>query len=676
MKLFFYLVHPVHPVQVFSLWLCVKNILRVIMENMTPPRYSICTNHGVVLGVILYTLLVGWFSWQNYPIGETRSVENDFFAWYVPNAEKILHGDGFNLKEYRYNPPGYSIALALVGALTRNLFAAGKVISLCASALALLSLYAIWRKMLPGDLACWAVLATAVNPWFIHSSYYVGTDMLFMALSCLTVSTLLSPHPCRAALAGILTGLAYWVRYNGLFLIPAGILAVYFLDGETSVRQRRLRIGVYLSAFAVTVLPWHVFLLLREGSFFFNRNYMNMAYDFLHADMNKDYFSQFVLPHYQSIFDVVFSEPSRFTLNVLRNFQAHLTNQIRFLTPEYLKWFAIPGFYWLVRSLFEHGSQVMPRRLLVFSWFCYFSLMGLIHYEHRYFLYLMPFYSLVYIYGLYKIAQIIAQKKEPIKAAILAGALVFVGTESVAAQYRDVKSFNTETLKIAEFLGYFSGTPARIMSRSANIAYFSKIPYKFMPVLHDEEELYQYARANGAGLVFYTEIESDIRPALKDLLFRPRFFPGLQKIMEWRQPHRRSVVYRVLSGLDSNGFMELNKENFASAETWGGLQIPNANSVRVVLEGLLVIKQAGVYTLAFSGDDFALSLDEKTVLDDKDKTASFMEVPVDLQSGTHTLRLETRLKPGNIIPAGLFWRTPDGKREAIPRSALMFTSTN
>ena len=160
-------------------------------------RFSVGTNHCLFLSVVLYTLFVGWFSWQNYPIGETRSVENDFFAWYVPNAEKITHGHFFELKEYRYNPPGYSIVLALVGALTRDLFVAGKAISLLAAALALFALYSMLEKMLPRDLVCWAVLATAANPWFIHSSYYVGTDMLFMALSCLTMSILLSPRLYR-----------------------------------------------------------------------------------------------------------------------------------------------------------------------------------------------------------------------------------------------------------------------------------------------------------------------------------------------------------------------------------------------------------------------------------------------------------------------------------------------
>ncbi|MBI4383374.1 MAG: glycosyltransferase family 39 protein [Nitrospinae bacterium] len=636
---------------------------------------------ALFLGLIAYVLFLSWFSWKYYPIGRTRSVENDFFSWYVPDARRIVQGDFSAIENYRFNPIGYAAVLAFASIPTQDMYAAGKAISVLSAALALSVLYRLLTRVLPLPLAALTVLATAANPYFLQAGYYVGTDMPFMALSCMAMMTILRPNPSRwnTVQAGLATALAYLMRYNGIFLLPIGALAIFLGDRSSNARSRLQRVSIYGLAFFSAVLPWHLFLKIREGAFFYNENRFNMAYDLLHRGENKDYFGQFSEDRYRSLADVVFSDPARFFANAVRNAFDHVSLLSDRFIPEYLGTLALVGLYGTVRGLSGRGAQIPQRRLLALSNACFFLLMTLIHYEDRYFLYLTPLLSFLYVYGailLFAPLMKYPSAKIP-RAAALCGILLYALFQAGAFQLQTAKSFNVEILKLADFLKYLSTPSSVMMSRSSNIAYFSGARYRFLPVLKGPGELRAAAKSKNADFIFHAEIESSARPELEGLIHRPQFIPGIQKIMEWRVPARRSAVYRVLPDGSPAGLMEFNKANFETPEAWEEFSSKWSRSgiKRFVLEGHLHIQKPGAYTLAFSGDRFTVTLDGRKVLSDEGRKASFMQNTLDLTQGFHGLTLEFGKSDGGVEPAGLFWTTPDNRREPIPRTALVFERT-
>ena len=625
-------------------------------------------------GVIaVYTLAVAWFSWKYYPIGQTRSVENDFFAWYTANAEAIARGDIFGIREYRFNPPGYSALLALAGLAVNDFFTAGKVISIVASVLALVCVYFLIKKTFDSFTAVLVTAATAANPYFFLSGYYVGTDMLFMALVCLAVLVLVSTDwRCgeKSLLAGFVAGLACLTRYNGIFLIPAG-LGVFFL--ETSAGKRRRLCLTYLLSFAAVMLPWHLFLWVRRGSFFYNENYLNIAYDILHKTANKDSTFPLLSAKYQNLGEVILSEPGRFLRNLVFNMGNLAVDIFRFLVPEFLGPFALLGIVLLLKDSTGSETKLRRRRYFFLSAACYFLLMSPIHFEARYFLYLIPFLSLACLYGLERIIARVVRGvlAKPVRAAALAGMVLYIAWSSAGFQFSHSKTFNREILSLADFMKYVSTPSQSIMSRSANIAYFSGAGYRFLPVLPAPSALARYARSKHADFVFCSVAESSARPQLEALV-NDAPWPGLQKIAEWRPSRRKAAIYRVLPDAAAADIFAAGRGNFATEKLWREFlrkTAPPAN--RISLEGVLIVKNPGLYTLVFSADKFSLSVDGEVVLQDQGSRSSFVAGTLALEKGFHFIRIEFSTNRKHVVPPGLYWQTPEGTRQAIPRSAFV-----
>lgn len=626
--------------------------------------------------MFVYALAVAWFSWNYYPIGQTRSVENDFFAWYVTSAKKMLAGNFSDLKGgYRFNPLGYSCLLAFVKWIVGDFFVAGKIISIVSSALALLCIYFLIKRIFDPLLAILVLPATAANKHFILSSYYVGTDMLFMALACLTLLVLVSGDGGykKALAAGGLTGLAYLTRYNGIFLIPVAAWYLFFQPPEKNFWQRLRPCAVYLFAFAAAILPWHLFLLARKGTFFFNENYLNLAFDFLSTGINKDHWSLLYKQKYQSFGDVLFSDPGMFLWNVFLNIGNNAKNIFNQLIPDYLGLFVIIGIPLLLTRSAKSANDGGKCDCLFLSYLVYFLLMGLIHFEARYFLYLAPLISLAYIYSFCQIFKKVPHKylAEPLRGGILVGIILYAGWGAVSFHFKYSKTFNTEILTISNFMRFVAGPSQTLMARSANIGYFSHLRWKHLSAFKNPSALAKAARADNADFIFYSVVESVMQPELGHLVLYETV-PGLQKIAEWRPSRRKAAVYRVLPDETTTGIFAANRANFKTDDLWREFLRKTASPAgRVSLEGVLIIHTPGQYTLAFSASKFSLAIDGKTVMDDRRSNSSFVSKTLTLEKGFHVIRITFSANPRHIVPLGLFWETPNKSRQAVPRSAFV-----
>lgn len=627
-----------------------------------------------------FAVYVAWYAGVHYPVGKTRSVENDFFIWYVDNAEHVAQGGLLAIEDYKFNPPLFSFALALAKLFVADYFSAGKIISILSALVVLGCVFILVRKLFDSKVALATTAILGFNKYFLLHSYYVGTDMMFLALTCLSVTLLATQRHNYPILicAGVAGGMAYLTRYNGVFLIPAGIVALV-LSSFPGVPWRLFiaRGFCFGLAFFFTILPWHLFLLAREGKFFYNKNHLNMARDLLHLDENKDYYWKFIAPKYDSILDVFRHDPVKFFTSIAENFFSHLGNHYNHLIPEYLgipTALGILALFWCVTKIEINRRE---RATYLISVLGYFLLMCLIKFEARYFMYMVPFYCLALVYFVQQAVSLIPWERWRAAAtsAAFVGITFYAGWIGVSYQWEYARSCNTEIPKIGAFMSFMTDRSQRMLARAGNIAYFSGATFQYFPLIWEVNDVVEYAKSKDVDYIFFSATEMQVRPFYEKFIYYEKHIPGLQKILTWRQRRRYATIYKLESDDKPGALMRFNRGNFETPRLWEEFvkKTKPAQKKIVTLEGLLFVPEEGEYNLGFSAKRFKVHVDGDTVLKNPPSQTSFSIQPVKLAKGFHSINLSFEAGARSVLSPGLFWQTPDGKKSPIPRSSLIFT---
>jgi 4-amino-4-deoxy-L-arabinose transferase-like glycosyltransferase len=203
--------------------------------------------------VLVYVAVMVWVA-QHRMVGDYLK-ETDFYHLYAPDADRIRSGqppaNTFN------TGPAYPLFLALAFPLTGDNFAAGKYISLVAAIVTALAAFQLFRGLFGDRAGCLGLVFLLVSADFARFSVQATTDMPFLAivvLAVLAISRAANGGGWMWGVAGGLSGLAYLIRYNGLFLVPTGLFAVHTSGRWTAPRLRHAALFV-LGALAV-VSPW------------------------------------------------------------------------------------------------------------------------------------------------------------------------------------------------------------------------------------------------------------------------------------------------------------------------------------------------------------------------------------------------------------------------------------
>ena len=165
-------------------------------------------------------------------------------AGYVEEATNLLAGNGLQRSTYKYGavpalasqpffPPGFSIAIASLGALGIAPKAASLAISWASWALLTAAILFALRPLLPGILIPSAIgVTTVTSPGLYEWGFQGLSDAPALLLSVLSIGGLLrgirqEPGSYRWALvSGLAAGLAYTVR-NAALILPATAIAVF-----------------------------------------------------------------------------------------------------------------------------------------------------------------------------------------------------------------------------------------------------------------------------------------------------------------------------------------------------------------------------------------------------------------------------------------------------------------
>ena len=189
--------------------------------------------------------------------------ETDFYHLYAPDADRLLAGSA--PRHTNNTGPVYPLILALLYPLTGDHFASGKAVSILAALVAALTAFTLFRGLFGAAIGLLGLVFVLTNTDFVRFAVQATTDMLFLAVAVpavLVASSRAGTLGRRAVLAGALSGLAYLVRYAGVFLGPACLFAL--ACRQTGDRAARLRaVGLFVAGVLVVISPW---LIVSSGS--------------------------------------------------------------------------------------------------------------------------------------------------------------------------------------------------------------------------------------------------------------------------------------------------------------------------------------------------------------------------------------------------------------------------
>ena len=279
-----------------------------------------------------YTVAVAVIGCVYHTVGD-YNIETDFFWTYVPLAKKVLQGI-FTIEDFR--GPGYPVVLALAGFILRDFFHTGMLLGAVAAGTTLFVMHRLLARLFGADLAFLAVLLTAVNRTFIQYTYTAGTDMVFVAWVAGAVYFFLhSPVFVRreVILAALCTAGAYLNRFNGIILLPALPAILLLTNPYDQPWKERWRTAVlFIGVTFVAILPWGIYCLIERGSFFYNRNYLNLAYEMYgKGRVSWDEFWYAGPLQYTSFFQVVMKDPILFLRKIVGNTYEHFVSDMELL---------------------------------------------------------------------------------------------------------------------------------------------------------------------------------------------------------------------------------------------------------------------------------------------------------------------------------------------------------
>ncbi len=184
-------------------------------------------------------------------------------VFYARVGEHMVSGQGISAnagQPYTDHPPLYSFFIGLLYLLLRDSELAGHLVSVLAFGLTVIPLFLLARSVYGQAAAHWTAVLYATNGFLLVNSHVVAADGLFIffmfAQWCVLHSLIQAPAPApfakKAACSGLLCGLAFLTRPEGLIFFALSLLALFLLSDMPAGKKTRAA-AVSLACFAPLV---------------------------------------------------------------------------------------------------------------------------------------------------------------------------------------------------------------------------------------------------------------------------------------------------------------------------------------------------------------------------------------------------------------------------------------
>jgi hypothetical protein len=489
---------------------------------------------------------------RQHPFGN-YATETDFYHFYAPDAERIATGQ---FPQNTYQGPGYPATLALIArfaGMSGDLFTAGKWLSVICAVLCGLLVFVLFARLFGYWIGVGAQLIAIASGEFPQFSINAATDVFFLLLCLATLVVFTAeriPAGWRAALMGVMTGLTYLTRYNGLFLLAACLIGIVLLNlFNRDWRQRWMLSAVFIVAFFVTASPWLYANYMHQGSPFYNTNYLNVATEFypeLVANKTNQDATRVLAERFDSFTDVLLYNPSR----LIARYPANLCESLRLsftdtLVNQWVAWMAWLG------VVFALGRRRSNSVLLVLSaGAIYFLLVSLTHWETRYYFFVMVLYAGFAVFATVEWLRMARESgwlSHRAFAMIPVAMVAAMFALSLSESRKDVSQFlanqPAEIIAARDYLESIGGSGGkRIVARKPHLPYLSRNEWVFFPQVKSVDEFRAWVESNRVDYIAVGKRELKERKELASL-GDPKNAPEWLKAV-WVNDDPKFILYK------------------------------------------------------------------------------------------------------------------------------------
>ncbi len=478
--------------------------------------------------------------------------ETDFYGGYAVGARLLLSG---RLDPSRFGVvgPGYEVMLAAAGLIVRDLFLAAQLLSVAATVLTLWFTFDLVSRRAGERVGVFAALFFATNAWVFRFGYIASTDAFSIALQMLALWCLLTRPGVRGALAaGAIAAAAFLTRYNALYLLPAGWIAIAIDRGGAAVPApgesapprptgAAKRAAMFTAAFALPVVIW-VAWCVANGSHFSFQLHHNIAYEVYarHQGIVWDDYQKNLQPQFHNLWDVIRRDSPLFFTRMGLN----LFDHVKLDAQQLLGWpVAIAATLGLLLAI--AGGSFAPLAPLAIAGALLFLSLVPVFYAERYSLALMPLYATLtgLCFGLPRFALALRGRPVWVKSALAALPLAFSIVTSVGVEKRALALLPVEVLDAAHALRAMARPGDAVIARKPHLAYHAGLASVPFPFANTIPELAAYTHQNHVRWLFVSWPEVETRPRFWHLLDTTGVMPGLTP-RHTTSPHP-SVLYEV-----------------------------------------------------------------------------------------------------------------------------------
>jgi len=501
---------------------------------------------GLVIAVLYFVILL--ILSASYHLVGDYGVETDFFWGYVPNAKSFING---NLQIDSFRGPLYPIVLSLFNLIISNYFISGIVIGVLSASILIFLTFELIKRIFSPTVSLFVILLLAFNPIFVQYTYSAGTDMMFNALAAATLFFFFKDKEINyrnIIIAAVLGGLSYLTRYNGVFLLGFVFIILFVNYWNINWLQRIKSSVVFVAVFILTFTPWGFYCLSEKGSFFYNENYKNIAFELYgKGNMSWDKFWFSESSSFTSLFDVIGRDPFLFISTTVGNIGENFLLDMERLMGWYAGAFIILGLILLlISNPFKNWKSRETGYYL--SNLFFFALLTLVFYSERFSIFLIPFYSVIAIQIFFS-EKFAFNKRIPLKIGylIVLSLIAVTLNESISFNSSRINSGPQELLVLQNWYDAYVSESERgfkIAARKPHVAYYLGMDFYLLPMADNYEEFLEKLRQNNVDYLYFSPIEAGLRRKFKSLLNPKSSHPGLKVVVFFNHPP--SVLYRII----------------------------------------------------------------------------------------------------------------------------------
>jgi hypothetical protein len=347
--------------------------------------------------------------------------------------------------------------------------------------------------------------------------------MLFVAFITASTFFLLRNEQLRRldlALAATLAALGYLTRYNGLSAAVGVPLALIVANPFQQTMKDRLKSSaIFVGIFLAVIAPWGIYCQIQKGSFFYNRNYLNIAYEmFAKGKIGWDQYWYGEAQKFTSLTQVILADPGLFVTSLVKNTFDHAASDFDLLLGWQVGIFSLLGVVAFIK--YRPTSRVLSYFIISAA---FFGVLLLVFYGERFSMVLLPVYGVLALKSL----SVPWFSKHRLWNSIQIGGVVAIilviwtGYNSMEFNRTNIDSGPKEVLSFGSWSHQNLGDSERgkiVIARKPHIAYYLDMKLEMFPYVDSYDQLLAELRRVKASYLYFSLMEAGMRPQFQKLL--------------------------------------------------------------------------------------------------------------------------------------------------------------